>query len=422
MRGSLIYRSIMEEKISSAYRAFRGCAYRNKYEKALLFGGKSFTYGALLVRAEYAYNSFCQMGVEQGERVALWLPDCPDLLASFYGLSRLGAVGVLIHPASSPREVKKQMQASGADILLTTAGRYELYQKMVEELPQSNLILCRPELDMKGKARKNYLQKEWGDEIEDRAVLDRMMAENRYNAMETPAGDFAREAVMLFGTSCFIQAKPITYLPEELDEAVALLWQGKEAVKTVYVENSFATEGGFLAVHGALTLGKTLLWGARSTKEIKKSKPDFLVATEEFFWSLRQNPKAFGTRWRNLQGCYQMGKELTPIMQKFTTRSLRECGSQGALEPCPIALKVHKEKLCFVGDFGVRPQDMEAELLKLPAISACKVLDDGGNIRLKLVPNGKEPIGKLGKSIALCCRQQMNPLHLPKKVEFTTTI
>ena len=57
----------MDEHFSSAYRSFRLSAYRNKYEKALLFGGKSFTFGALLVRAEYAYNTFLQMGVEEGD-------------------------------------------------------------------------------------------------------------------------------------------------------------------------------------------------------------------------------------------------------------------------------------------------------------------------------------------------------------------
>ena len=139
-----------EEKFSSAYRAFRASAYRNKYKNALLFGGKIVTFGALLVRAEYAYNTFCQMGIEAGEKVALWLPDCPDLLASFYGLSRLGAAAVLIHPESSPREAENQMKAAGAEILLATAGRYERYRRRYGELPQSNLVLCRPELDMMG--------------------------------------------------------------------------------------------------------------------------------------------------------------------------------------------------------------------------------------------------------------------------------
>lgn len=408
----------MDEHFSSAYRSFRLSAYRNKYEKALLFGGKSFTFGALLVRAEYAYNTFLQMGVEEGDCVALWLPDCPDLLASFYGLSRMGAVGVLIHPASSPREVQKQMEKAGADILLTTAGRYELYRKLIGELPQSNLILCRPELDMKGKARRSYLEQEWGDDIEDRAVLDRMMAENRYSALETPKGDPVQMAVMLFGTSSFIEAHPISYQGEELEEKADQFWENKKAVKTVYVENSFATEGGFLAVHSALVAGKTVVWCDGSMEQMRKFKPDFLVATEEFFWAFRQQKSPWKMKWTNLKGGIQIGKEPTELMQKFASRTMIECGGQGSLEACPVPLKVQQQNLVYMGDFGVRISDMEQELATLPSIAACRVIAEDGTLRLRLIPAGKEPVGKMGKSIALCCRREMNPRHLPKKVEF----
>lgn len=412
----------MEEQFSSAYRAFRRSAYRNKYEKALIFGGKTFTFGALLVRAEYAYNTFLQMGLEEGDRVALWLPDCPDLLASFYGLSRMGAIGVLIHPACSPREVKKQMETAGADILLTTAGRYELYRKLMEEIPQSNLILCRPELDMKGKERREYLEKEWGNDIEDRAVLDQMMAENRYSALETPKGDPAQQAVVLYGTSSFIEAHPISYRAEELDEKASDFWKNTKAVKVVFVENSFTTEGGFLAVHSALSAGKTVLWCDGTMEQMRKYKPDFLVATEEFFWAFRQQNTPWKMKWSNLQGGFQIGKEPTELMQKFAARMMHECGGQGALEGCPVALKVQQQELCYVGDFGVRISDMEKELANLPSIAACRVSEENGKLRLRLIPSGKESAGKMGKSIALCCRREMNPRHLPKTVEFCSKL
>ena len=411
-----------EEKFSSAYRAFRASAYRNRYKNALLFGGKSVTFGALLVRAEYAFNTFCQMGIEAGEKVALWLPDCPDLLASFYGLSRLGAVAVLIHPESSPREVENQMKAAGAEILLATAGRYERYRRRYGELPQSNLVLCRPELDMKGKERKEYLKNEWPEECEDRAILDQLMAENSYSTHQAPASDGEQPEALLFGTSCFMEAKPIFYSALELDRAAELFWQDLDAVQTVYVENTFATEGGFLAVHSALCAGKTIVWCAPDTLKTMKKKPDFLVATEEFFWALRQQPKAFGNKWKNLQGGYQIGRELTDLMQKFATRVMREIGGSGALQDCPVDLKIANEELFFVGDFGVRIADMEKELSKLPSVAACKVIADGKGLRLRLVPGGKEPIGKIGKSIVACCGREMNPRHLPKSVEFCSSL
>lgn len=413
-----------EQERNSAYRNFRVSAYRKKYEPALIFGGKTFLFGALLSRAEYAYNSFCQMGLTAGSRVCLWLPNCPDLLASFYGLSRLGAVGVLSHPQDTPREVRRQMEAAGAEVLITTAGRYDQFCREEEPLAPGKVVLCRPESDMRGRARRAYLQSERNDQEEAKGyLLNELMAENQYRALETPFGDNAQEAVVLCGTSSFLYPRFITYLPEELADTAGEFWRRKEQVHTVYVENSFATEGGFLAAHSVLATGRTLIWSVGEPYEmLKKRKPDFLVATEEFFWEFRQRTAFFGSKWSNLQGGVQIGRELTPLMEKFAGRALAEVGGRGLLTGSPVPLKVRKETLYFTRDFGIRLADMEQELSRLSGIAKCKCVADGGGIRLRVLPDGKEAVSGLGRALVACCRREMNPLHLPRSVEFLSAL
>lgn len=416
----------MEEKErSSAYRDFRLAAYRKKYEPALIFGGKTIQFGALLDRVEYAYNTFCQMGVTAGQRVCLWLPNCPDLLASFYGLSRLGAVGVLAHPQDTAREVRRQMEAAQAGLLITTASRYELFCREGEPLAPGKLILCRPESDMKGRDRRLYLEHERVAEEEDAKgyLLSELMAENQYSALETPFGDNDQEAVLLCGTSSFIRPRFISYLPEELADTALEFWRRKDQVRTVYVENSFATEGGFLAAHSALCAGRTLLWSVEEPYEmLKKHKPDFLVATEEFFWEFRQRTEFFGAKWSNLLGGMQIGKELTPLMEKFAGRAFAEVGGKGMLTGAPVPLKVRRENLYFTKDFGIRLADMEQELSRLSGIAKCRCLADGGGIRLRVLPDGKESVSGLGRALVACCKREMNLLHLPRSVEFCSTL
>ena len=96
---------------------------------------------------------------------------------------------------------------------------------------------------------------------------------------------------------------------------------------------------------------------------------------------------------------------------------MAECGGAGVLGGPPIPLKVRREDLYFMRDFGVRLGDMEQELSRLKGVAACRCLEEGG-IRLLLVPDGKESAGRLGRSIALCCKQEMNRFHLPNSVEF----
>lgn len=408
-----------EHKIGSAYRAFRVCAYRQKYDTALWFGSSSFTFGELLDRAEYAYNSFRQMGVEEGERVCLWLPHCPDLLAAFYGLSRLGAVPVLLHPECSVREAQNLLNWANSKVLITTPCRYDRFCKNASFLPKGHFILCRPERDLKGREKAAYLEALPKNFSVEGYYFDQLMAENRYNANETPACAPQGEAVVLFGNSCFLQCKPISYTAEELAHTAEVFARHRESVSTVFIENSFATEGGFLAAHSALSSGRTILWRVGEVLPyLLKRKPDYLVATEEVYWVLRQNALLFKGRWGNLAGGIQIGKELTPIMMKFAGRAFAQMGGKGTLDGTPVPLKVRKEELYFVEDVGVRLSDMEAFLCTLSGLEACRCSGEGSGIRLRLQPAVGVDASSLSRRVLACCREEMNRFHLPEKLEF----
>lgn len=408
---------------SSAYRDFRISAYRNKYELALRYGGKIFSYGLLLSRAEYAYNTFCQMGIVPGDRVCLWLPNCPDLIASFYGLSRLGAIAVLLHPLDTAGEVRRQMAAVESGRLITTEGRYEAFCEEGDPLAPGQVVLCRPERDMAPKDRRRYRKMERQKDDPDGTFLEEMMAQNRYNAMDTPFGNREQAAVLLGGTSSFSVPRFSSYLPEELADTALEFWQKKEQIQTVFIEHSFASEGGFLAAHSAWCHGKTVLWSVGEPYELlKKMRPDFLVGTEEFFWEFRQRKAFFGDGWNTLRGGFQIGKPRTPLMEKFAGRAFREVGGQGVLGTSPVPLKQWKEPLVPVNDYGVDLAAMETVISALPGVEKCRCIADDSGIRVRILPDGTVPNGPLGKRLVACCRKEMNPSHLPRTVEFCTIL
>ncbi|MBQ7096146.1 MAG: AMP-binding protein [Clostridia bacterium] len=403
----------------SAYRAYRTCAYRNKYETALIFGGKSFTYGELLSGAEQAYNTFRQMGIEPRERVCLWLPNCPDLLRIFYGLSRMGAIGVFAHPDAAPAEVIKQMEATGAARLITTAQNYEAFCSYAGPLGAGKISICRPEREMKGKVLRLYRQKNPASEdLFELDFLDQQMEKNRYHAGDAAYLDPSQPAAILFGSSSFLQVKPVEYLPAELYEKSQLFYGKNEAAKSVYIEHSFAFEGGFLAAHSALCSGKTILWGKEEAVALlKHNQPDLIVATEELFWLLRQRAGEFRGRWKNLQGGIQMGRAVSPLMRKYAPRALEKMGGKGCFSESAAELKIGKEPLCFMGDFGVRLADVAAAVSNFDGIEKCRCLPYQGGFILQIMPQ-KKGDQQLGAALIQRCRREMGPLHLPKKVEF----
>jgi long-chain acyl-CoA synthetase len=59
-----------------------------------------------------------EMGVEDGDRVGIMLPNTPHFPMAYYGALRLGAVVVPMNPLLSPREVAYYLDNSGAKVLL----------------------------------------------------------------------------------------------------------------------------------------------------------------------------------------------------------------------------------------------------------------------------------------------------------------
>ena len=61
--------------------------------------GRKFTYRELQQKAMRTAGMFQEMGVGRGDRVGLFMPNCPEYLFCWFGLAALGAIGVPINTA-----------------------------------------------------------------------------------------------------------------------------------------------------------------------------------------------------------------------------------------------------------------------------------------------------------------------------------
>lgn len=86
---------------------------------ALVFRGAPVTYGMLDRMADEAAASLRALGVGAGSKVAVCLPNSPDLVACLFGVWRLDAVLVDLNPALLPAERDAVLRGSGAAVLVT---------------------------------------------------------------------------------------------------------------------------------------------------------------------------------------------------------------------------------------------------------------------------------------------------------------
>ncbi len=77
----------------------RDAVARNPDKVFLEIGGQRITYQECLRRSGQTAAMFRALGVSQGDRVALFLPNCPEFLYCWFGLSLLGVISVPVNTA-----------------------------------------------------------------------------------------------------------------------------------------------------------------------------------------------------------------------------------------------------------------------------------------------------------------------------------
>jgi long-chain acyl-CoA synthetase len=75
-------------------KVLRQTASRLPDKKAVIFGNKSFTFGELDRGADHIANFLAQRGIKKGDRVAVVFPNIPEFVVVYFGIIRLGAIGV----------------------------------------------------------------------------------------------------------------------------------------------------------------------------------------------------------------------------------------------------------------------------------------------------------------------------------------
>lgn len=109
---------------------------------ALLFYGKKITYGELDRLANQFARALTGLGVKKGDRVALMLPNIPQMVIAYYGTLRVGAVAVPTNPLYHEHELEIQLKDSGAETLVAVDMFYHVIAPVLPRTRVKNLVLC----------------------------------------------------------------------------------------------------------------------------------------------------------------------------------------------------------------------------------------------------------------------------------------
>jgi len=104
--------------------------------------GRRWTYGELNAEIDLVARGLMSLGIEPGERVGIWAPNCADWTMIQYATAKIGAILVNINPAYRTHELSYVLNQSGIRTLISaTAFKTSDYVGMVEEVrPESHVL------------------------------------------------------------------------------------------------------------------------------------------------------------------------------------------------------------------------------------------------------------------------------------------
>ena len=108
---------------------------------ALRFYGTDLTYGEL----EEAINRFAQglldLGLKKGDRVALFMQNCPQFVISFFGILSAGGIVVSVNPMFKEAELEYEINDANIEILVVLDSLYPVVAKVKAKVSLKHIIL-----------------------------------------------------------------------------------------------------------------------------------------------------------------------------------------------------------------------------------------------------------------------------------------
>jgi long-chain acyl-CoA synthetase len=97
---------------------------------ATIFFDKKINYGELWDRVLRLANSLHKLGIRKGDRIGIYLPNCPQFVMAFFAINRLGATIVPFNTQYVDHELEYQLKDSGARTIICIDITYNRVRKL----------------------------------------------------------------------------------------------------------------------------------------------------------------------------------------------------------------------------------------------------------------------------------------------------
>lgn len=109
--------------------------------EAVNFYGYKISYGELARMVNSFAASLARLGVKKGDRVCLFLENCPQFIIAIFAVWRIGAVAVTANPMFKEDELAYQLNDTGAATIILLDVLYPVLHRALEKTSLKNVIV-----------------------------------------------------------------------------------------------------------------------------------------------------------------------------------------------------------------------------------------------------------------------------------------
>ena len=147
----------LEYPAGSMYDAIKEAAERFPDYIAFDFMGKSTTYKAFLEKIQKCAKSLKTIGVREGDRVTIAMPNCPQSVCLFYAVNLVGGVCNMVHPLSAEKEIEFYINESESVTVITLDQFYHKIEAIRQNTKLVNVSIASIKDELSKRVRAGYM-------------------------------------------------------------------------------------------------------------------------------------------------------------------------------------------------------------------------------------------------------------------------
>lgn len=325
-------------------------------------------------------NALVRLGVKKGDRVAIYLPNCPQFAIAFFGTLKAGGVIAPVNPIYTPRELEFILQDSGAETIVALSQFYPKLQSVRAKTQVKNVIVTNIKEYFPPVLKTLFtlaMEKKEGHRVElaagDHWFQDLIKNESTVPpAVEVKASD---DAVLLYtgGTTGLPKAAQLAHsnlIANVIQLRAWIPWakEGHEVFLTALpMFHSYAMT---TCLNVAMLLGGTLILIPNPRdlehllKAIDQHKPSFFPGVPTLYTAINNNPNVGKYDLKSIKACISgaagLPLEVQKNFQAITGARLVEGYGLSEASPVVTANPVFGDNR--IGTIGVPMPDTDVKL------------------------------------------------------------